>query len=559
MPVGSAFAPYRVKPGAPPAETQRLAAEAAAEPLVAGPGEPLPAEMADRALAALAAWRAETEEEACRAADGSVSGAPGPARACLCSATHRRRIAEATASAIGAGFGGVCLDRPDAPLALGLLGAGFCPDCQRDFARELSLEYGEQFQPLDYLKLAREALAQAPGAVGFEHLPFGRGFWRFRSDALVRAVGAYARSARDVARAIGRPFATAAQFEALGPAQILAARHLDAAIYPAELAPHATGCGLFRLLRAATGKRPCAVAAPPGASEAVLLALARMAAACGLEIAGVEREGEVARSLASLRKFARLLSARRGAAAAATPVFECAILYSAESDLWTGGAHRLAVQQAGEALASLQIQAPVVLREKDAPPSAILVLAGARALSPFEAQSVRQRIEGGGSVLAFGEIGNVDTEGRPSPGALPPGRPAGVKIGKGALATLPSLVPPLGSGLAPSPPNLEPISRALQTLLGKGRRAASAASRSRLHVALIRNHESLEAHLVSLSPEPLSGATIFLGLHVAGGMRRARFQSADGADERVPMNPSGYSISTVLPTFRGYAVLSLGG
>jgi hypothetical protein len=34
--------------------------------------------------------------------------------------------------------------------------------------------------------------------------------------------------------------------------------------------------------------------------------------------------------------------------------------------------------------------------------------------------------------------------------------------------------------------------------------------------------------------------------------------SAEGADLRIPMNPSGYSISTVLPSFRGYAVLSLG-
>ena len=50
---------------------------------------------------------------------------------------------------------------------------------------------------------------------------------------------------------------------------------------------------------------------------------------------------------------------------------------------------------------------------------------------------------------------------------------------------------------------------------------------------------------------------LFLGLHVAGAVRRARFQSAGGADEKIVMNPSGYSISTVLPSFRGYAVLGL--
>jgi len=40
-------------------------------------------------------------------------------------------------------------------------------------------------------------------------------------------------------------------------------------------------------------------------------------------------------------------------------------------------------------------------------------------------------------------------------------------------------------------------------------------------------------------------------------VRRGRFISSDGTDVRIPMNPSGYSISTVLPSFRGYAVLGL--
>jgi hypothetical protein len=53
--------------------------------------------------------------------------------------------------------------------------------------------------------------------------------------------------------------------------------------------------------------------------------------------------------------------------------------------------------------------------------------------------------------------------------------------------------------------------------------------------------------------------TLFLGLHVAGAARRARFQATDGRDEKIVMNPSGYSISTVLPSFEGFAVLSLPG
>jgi hypothetical protein len=76
-------------------------------------------------------------------------------------------------------------------------------------------------------------------------------------------------------------------------------------------------------------------------------------------------------------------------------------------------------------------------------------------------------------------------------------------------------------------------------------------------VVLHRTGERLDVHLVSAGEERAQGAMLFLGDHVAGGVRRGRFVSADGADVRIPLNPSGYAISTVLPSFRGYAVLSL--
>jgi hypothetical protein len=74
-------------------------------------------------------------------------------------------------------------------------------------------------------------------------------------------------------------------------------------------------------------------------------------------------------------------------------------------------------------------------------------------------------------------------------------------------------------------------------------------------VVLHRVPGALLVHLVA--EERAQGATLFLGVHVAGGSRRGRFVSADGQDVRIPMNPSGNSVSTVLPSFTGYAVLSL--
>jgi hypothetical protein len=70
---------------------------------------------------------------------------------------------------------------------------------------------------------------------------------------------------------------------------------------------------------------------------------------------------------------------------------------------------------------------------------------------------------------------------------------------------------------------------------------------------------ALLAHLVVREGERAQGATLFLGVQVAGGARRARFVSAEGEDVRIPLNPSGNSLSTVLPAFRGYAVLSMNG
>lgn len=554
MPLDSAFAPYRLTPGVLPEEAARLAGEIEADPLVAAPADPLPVGLLNRALADLPAGRAPSADEACRAADGSPSGLSGPPRACLSSSRHRERVAQAARDALGAGFGGVFLDRPDAPLALGLLGAGFCPECQAAFGRHLLREYGEHFQPVDYLALAREAVTASSGAVGFDQLPFGRDFRRFQTDALDAAVRAYVRGARDAARALERRFEVVAQFEALGPAQFRAARHLDAAIFPG---PEGVGIGIghFRLLRAVMRRRPVAVLPQGEPAPTALAGLSAVAATCGVELAGIEPSGQSGAGVARVRRLARQLAQQAGRPPAqATAVAEACILYSAEADLWTNGRHRLSVARAGEALAGLHLQSPVVTRVHDAPPEAALVLADAVALSTQEAKEVRRRLEGGTAVLAFGEPAQVDECGRPAGSFLPGGKAGGVKVGSGTLAELPSLTPEKGSPDAVDPAALE---KALAALLGKGRRAAGVSGRAPLLVVLQRTGEALDVHLVSLAAERAQGVTLFLGSQVAGGVRRGRFVSADGSDVRIPLNPSGYSLSTVLPSFEGYAVLSL--
>lgn len=551
----TSFAPYQLPESLSPAQGARISSEFAAEPLLVAAGTALPPGLPVRTMALVPSGLAAAPEEACLALDGTPAGG-GAASACSSSERNRLHVAEATAAALAAGFAGVCLDRPDGPLALGLLGAGFCPECRVAFHRALVRDFGDQLAPFDYAHLFREALAQAPGALDFEQLPFGREFWRFRHDSLVRAVAEQARDARDAARAAGHALDVAARFEAIGPAQFGAARHVDAAVFPAAAGGRMAGTGTFRLLRAVMGRRPCAVEAPAGAPADGLARLAVAGAALGIELAGLD--GEALRSLAGVRRFAQALGARREAPTTGSPVVECAVLYSQDSDLWTAGRHRVAVEEAGEALAALHVQAPVVLRVADAPPSAALVLAETRALAAVEIQAVVRRLEAGGSVLTFGRVSAADASGRPAHhDALPEGKPGGVRVGKGTLVSFPTLAPRPSTGLAPGPTSLDPISRALSLLLGKGRRAASVVARSPVQVALYQDDSTLEAHVVSLSGEPVRGATLFLGSHVAGSVKWARFQSVDGTDDRIAMNPSGYSLSTVLPAFRGYAVLSL--
>jgi hypothetical protein len=125
------------------------------------------------------------------------------------------------------------------------------------------------------------------------------------------------------------------------------------------------------------------------------------------------------------------------------------------------------------------------------------------------------------------------------------------------MAQIPGL-PPVRPGQLLDEKQLEPVSRALGAVLGR-RRAAGVAGRSPVLVVLEQDGERLDAHLVALGPGPAQGTTLFVSQQFAGNARRARFQSAGGDDQKIVMNPSGTALSTVLPSFSGYAVLSLPG
>lgn len=509
MPSDSAFAPYRLAPGSMPEEGARNARLVGAGPLLTGTELALPPPLKAEAFALVEAGRASDETGACRGADGALAGSPTAPRACLVGERHRLSVAAAVRAAMEAGYAGVVFEHPDGPLVEGLLGAGFCPDCQREFQRRLSRKYGEQFQPIDFLAMARSAVAGASSALSFSTLPFGRDFWRFRHESLERAVRAQVRAARDAARVAARPFPLCGRFAALGPSQLGAARHLDAAIFPVTLSGYPVS-GRFELLRGVLHRRAVAVEPPDDAPPAAWLRLASLGGPYGIGVAGVQPGREAGAVLAGIRTLIRRVAARGGAPSVATPLTEIAVLYSAEADVWSGGRHRRAVEAAIELLAQRQLQVTVALRLSELPAGVPLVLADAAALSRPEAREVEKRKAAGAPLLGF--------------------------AGPGDEAA---------------------VVKAVEALFPPWKRAVTVQTTGPLIVTVRSHDDAIDVHLATAWPERASRTRLRLPVVLVRGARKATFFMSDGTEAMLRFSRDGGAAVLVdLPTFTGYAVLT---
>ena len=504
----SAFAPYRLAPGALPEEGARAARLVGAGPLLVGMEQPLPPPLKAEAFAAIEAGHAAGEAEACRGADGALAGSASAPRACLVGERHRLSVAAEVSAALEAGYAGAVFEQPDGPLVEGLLGAGFCPDCQREFQRRLTRKYGEQFQPVDFLAMARSAVAGASSALSFSTLPFGRDFWRFRHESLERAVRATVRAARDAARAAARPFPLCGRFAALGPSQLGAARHLDAVIFPVTLSGYPVA-GRFELLRGALHRRAVAVELPADAPPAAWLRLASLGGPSGIGVAGVQPGREAGAVLAGIRALMRGVAERGGAPSVATPLTEIGVLYSAEADVWSAGRHRRAVESALDLLIQLQLQVTVVLRPSELPAGVPLVLADAEALSRLELREVEKRRSAGATLLGFAGPGDEAAFGK-----------------------------------------------AIDALFPAERRALTVRAPGPLIAAVRSTPDAVEVHIATAWPERASRVTLRLPVTVVRGARKARFFMSDATEAKLRFSSAGdAAVQIELPTFTGYAVL----
>ncbi len=552
------FAPFRIRPGDPVPESEALAASTLGAPLVVDPAEGASRHLAPSALARVAAGSALDQAEACRDADGRVSGTVGHERACLHATLHRSRIVSTSTALLAEGWGGVLLDRPDLVLGLGLFGAGFCEACQAAFHAELRREYGEQVEAFDFRRIAADELVSAPGAVSVRRLHFGRDFLKFRLDSLPDAIAAYVLPVRDAARSAGRPFPIVGRFEQVGPAQFQAARLLDGVVLPLSPLPHHTGGAEARLWRAAVGRRPVAAQLPASATPAQVTLHAAALAAAGVSV-GLE-EGERARALAPFRTFLSGHAGRRDGRTFEQPLAEVLVFYSPEADVWSSGLHRLELEEVGELLSRMHVQWDVATGGSPLRPGAVLVLPQAIGLTPVEATAVTRFLEAGGRIVTLGEARAAGPGGRMLPPFLPEAKVGrsrkATRAGEGALVALPPLVPS-PSGGTPGQPGPDELERGLTALLGTRRRAVQVVSPTPLAVAAFRPPKRLDVHVSSLAGGLVKGATLVLSAEHAGSARRARFRGADGVDEKIPLVPSAGELAAVLPDFLSYGVLSI--
>lgn len=552
------FSPFRIRPGDPVPEAEAFAVRTRGAPFVVDPAEPSSPRLAPAALARVPAGKAADQEEACRDADGRVSGTTGHERACLHGASHRARVVAECRTLLAAGYSGVVLDRPDLVLGLGLFGAGFCEACQAVFQAGLREEYGEQVEPFDFRRIAADELATAPGAVSFRRLHFGRDFWKFRLDSLADALAAYVLPVRDAAREARRPFDLVGRFEQVGPAQFQAARFLDGTVLPLSPLPHHTGGAEARLWRAAVGRRPVVAQLPSSATAEQVLRHASALAATGVTV-GFE-EGERATVLAPIRALLAEHAGRRDGRPFEQPVAECMVFYSPEADMWSSGLHRLELEEVGEVLSRLHVQWDVATGGSPLRPGSVLVLPQAIGVTPVEATAVTRFLEAGGKVMVLGEARAAGPGGRMLPPFLPEakvGRSKATHAGDGLLVALPPLIAAPSGGAGAPFPAIELVERGLASLSGSGRRAVQVVSPTPLTVAAWRPHRRLDVHVSSLADVPVRGATLVISTEFSGSAKRARFRGSGGIDEKVALVPSAGEVAAVLPEFLGYGVLSL--
>jgi hypothetical protein len=175
-----------------------------------------------------------------------------------------------------------------------------------------------------------------------------------------------------------------------------------------------------------------------------------------------------------------------------------------------------------------------------------------------DAAAARRHVEAGGDLLLAGKAMPVDDEGRLGDPLFPEVKSGLDRVGEGRVYAL-------EDGLAPQ--GAEALSRALRELAGRGRSQITVAGRGKLFSrAYLDPERKLDVHLVNLdlrggAVTAAQGVQLTIAGQAAGGGRSGYWFAPErdgGKDgERITLNPSGFSVSTILPSVDAYALLAV--
>ena len=476
-------------------------------------------------------------DDSCRAFDGGVAQV-------RCASSLEGRAAAGDLAARAASLGeAVLLAGLSRWYALGPIGDGYCNSCELVLSETLRESYGDHFEPFAVLPLLRDPALPA------SERPFARVKEALRLSEAVSAGKRAVLRARDEARSKrSLEIAVLGQVGALDAASLSLCPHLDGLVFSLPSFDPYDALLPLQAARAALGARPAIALLPRETTPAQARLFAGLATACDCDVlldAGAS--GETRAALLAHRTFLNVVRERFRPS---QPLPDAELLFSPRCDHWTAGGHAKSSSACLAGLARAQLQPAVRLDLDGGVKAQLLVLAGAAALPVSDAAAARRFVEGGGDALVIGACTVIDDEGRAIEPLFPSVKSGLERVSEGRVYALED------TALLP---------RALREL---GRRPqVTVAGRGRLLLRTYLDVErKLDLHLVNLDLRDAGvaaaqGVQLSIAGSAAGGGRigywfaQEREGGRDG--ERITLNPSGFSVSTILPSVEAYALLAV--
>jgi hypothetical protein len=183
------------------------------------------------------------------------------------------------------------------------------------------------------------------------------------------------------------------------------------------------------------------------------------------------------------------------------------------------------------------------------------VLAECGHLDEEDATRIERRITEGASAILSGRCRAGDENGRRVSGPFGEFSSGLNRIGAGSVIVLDT------PAEAPLDALLPPLQKAMDSLLGRGRRAVTVSKPSIVVKMFLEPDKKLDVHFVGRQfaggPEQVKGLSVYLSGSAVSGARTGTLFSEGQPERKVPLAAFGMGVQAVLPDFAGAAILSV--